>query len=47
MALASALGGIVITRAGVGAAHGFGMTIGGLYKQPHGRSIATLLPHVM
>ena len=47
MALASALGGIVITRAGVGAAHGFGMTIGGLYKQPHGRTIATLLPHVM
>ena len=47
MALASALGGIVITQAGVGAAHGFGMTIGGLYKQPHGRTIATLLPHVM
>ena len=41
MALASALGGIVITQAGVGAAHGFGMTIGGLYKQPHGRTIAT------
>ena len=47
MALASALGGIVITQAGVGAAHGFGMTIGGLFKQPHGRTIATLLPHVM
>ena len=47
MSLASALGGIVITQAGVGAAHGFGMTIGGLYNQPHGRTIATLLPHVM
>ena len=47
MAIASALAGIVITHCGVGAAHGFGMTLGGLYNVPHGRAIATLLPPVM
>lgn len=47
MALASALAGMVITHCGVGAAHGIGMSIGGLYNVPHGRAIATLLPPVM
>jgi len=47
MALASALAGIVITHAGVGAAHGFGMSIGGLFRQPHGRTIGTLLAPTM
>jgi len=47
MAVASALAGTVITHCGVGAAHGFGMSLGGLYNVPHGRAIATLLPPVM
>ena len=47
MALASALAGIVITHCGVGAAHGVGMSLGGLYDVPHGRAIAMLLPSVM
>jgi len=47
MALASALAGVSITHAGVGAAHGFGMSIGGLFDQGHGRTIGILLPPVM
>ena len=47
MATASALAGMVITHCGVGAAHGVGMSLGGLYDVPHGRAIATLLPPVM
>ena len=47
MAVASALAGIVITYCGVGAAHGLGMSLGGLYGIAHGRAIATLLAPVM
>ncbi|MFN8007214.1 MAG: iron-containing alcohol dehydrogenase [Terriglobia bacterium] len=47
MAMASALAGISITHGGVGAAHGFGMSIGGLYGAPHGRTIGILLPAIM
>jgi alcohol dehydrogenase class IV len=47
MATASALAGLAIVGAGVGMAHGFGMSIGGLYDAPHGRVIGVLLPDVM
>ena len=47
MAIASVLAGISITHAGVGAAHGFGMSIGGLYGTSHGRTIGILLPAIM
>lgn len=47
MATASALAGLAIVGAGVGLAHGFGMSIGGLYDAPHGRVIGLLLPDVM
>lgn len=47
MATASALAGLAIVGAGVGAAHGFGMSIGGLYDAPHGRIIGVLMPEIM
>jgi len=47
MAWASALAGMSITHGGVGAAHGFGMSIGALFEKPHGRVIGMLLAPVM
>lgn len=47
MALASAMAGMAITHAGVGAAHGFAMAIGSILGTPHGRTVGILLPSVM
>lgn len=47
MALAACYAGIAIAHAGVGAAHGFGMIIGGLFNTSHGRTVGVLLPYVM
>lgn len=47
MALASNLGGIAIAYAGVGAAHGLGMTIGGICNTDHGISVGIALPYVI
>lgn len=47
MALACVLAGMAVAQTGVGAAHGFGMSIGGLLDTPHGRAVGILLPQVM
>lgn len=47
MALASNLGGIAIAYAGVGAAHGLGMTVGGICDTAHGISVGIALPKVI
>lgn len=47
LALASALAGMSITHAGVTAAHGFSMSIGGLFDQPHGLTTGILLPPII
>ena len=47
MALASLLGGMALTNAGLGAVHGFAAPIGGMFNAPHGEVCAALLPHVM
>ncbi|MEM6282147.1 MAG: iron-containing alcohol dehydrogenase [Chloroflexota bacterium] len=47
MALASLIGGLVLTNARLGAVHGFAGPLGGMYDAPHGAICAALLPHVM
>jgi alcohol dehydrogenase class IV len=47
MALASLLGGLALSNAGLGAVHGFAGAIGGMFHAPHGAICAALLPHVM
>lgn len=47
MALASNLAGIAIAYAGVGAAHGLGMTVGGICNTDHGISVGIALPYVI
>jgi alcohol dehydrogenase class IV len=47
MAVASLFGGLALTNAGLGAAHGFAGPIGGQFPAPHGAVCAALLPHVM
>ena len=47
MALASLIGGLVLTNAKLGAVHGFAGPLGGMYDAPHGAVCAALLPHVM
>jgi len=47
MALASLLGGLALSSAGLGAVHGFAGAIGGMYHAPHGAICAALLPLVM
>ncbi len=47
MALASLIGGLVLTNAKLGAVHGFAGPLGGMYDAPHGAICAALLPHVM
>ncbi|MGQ9595886.1 MAG: hypothetical protein ACUVQY_06915 [Thermoproteota archaeon] len=44
MALASLEGGIALTNAGLGAAHGIASVLGGSYSIPHGLACACLLP---
>ncbi len=46
LALASVLGGLALTNAGLGAVHGFANPIGGSFSAPHGAICGTLLPHV-
>jgi alcohol dehydrogenase class IV len=47
MALASLLGGLALTNAGLGAVHGFAAPMGGMFPIPHGIACACLLPIVM
>jgi len=47
MLLASALGGMALADAGVGAAHALAYPLGANYRIPHGLANAILLPHVM
>lgn len=47
MAIACVLAGIAVGHMWVGAAHGFGMSIGGLLGTPHGLVVSVLLPYVM
>jgi alcohol dehydrogenase class IV len=47
MALASLIGGLVLTNAKLGAVHGFAGPLGGMYDAPHGAICAALLPYVM
>jgi alcohol dehydrogenase class IV len=46
MSFASLLGGLSLTNAGLGAAHGFAAPIGGIYGAPHGLICARLLAPV-
>ncbi|NLG85393.1 MAG: iron-containing alcohol dehydrogenase [Firmicutes bacterium] len=47
MALASNLAGIAIAHAGTGAAHGIGMTVGGICNAEHGVVVGLALPTVI
>lgn len=47
MALACILSGIAVGHMWVGAAHGFGMSIGGLLGTSHGLAVGVILPYVM
>lgn len=47
MSLASLLGGLALTNAGLGAVHGFASPIGGEFKAPHGAVCGALLAAVM
>ncbi len=47
MSLASLLGGMVLSNAGLGVVHGFAASLGPLYNLPHGLVCAVLLPYVM
>jgi alcohol dehydrogenase len=47
LSLGATLSGIVISQAGVGAAHALSMVLGGRYGIPHGLGIALVLPHVV
>jgi alcohol dehydrogenase class IV len=45
MALASLLGGLALTNAGLGVVHGFAGPLGGMFDAPHGAICAALLPY--
>ncbi|MCX7827139.1 MAG: iron-containing alcohol dehydrogenase [Verrucomicrobiae bacterium] len=47
MSLASLLGGLALSNAGLGAVHGFASPIGGMFPAPHGAVCAALLAAVM
>jgi alcohol dehydrogenase class IV len=47
MSMASLIGGIALTNAGLGAVHGFAGPIGGMFDVPHGEVCAALLAQVM
>lgn len=47
MAFAAMLGGLVLSQAGVGAAHALGMILGGRYGTPHGVAVGILLAAVI
>ncbi len=47
MSLASLLGGMVLSNAGLGAIHGLAASLGPLYNLPHGLACAVLLPYIM
>jgi alcohol dehydrogenase class IV len=47
MAIASLLGGIALSNAGLGAVHALANPIGGRYAAPHGAICGALLPYVM
>ena len=47
MAMASNLGGIAISQAGTAAAHGIGMTVGGVCNTDHGATVGLALPAAM
>jgi alcohol dehydrogenase class IV len=47
MALASLLGGLALTNAGLGAVHGFAAPFGAMFNAPHGAVCASLLGPVM
>jgi alcohol dehydrogenase class IV len=47
LALASLLGGLALSNAGLGAVHGFAAAIGGSFQAPHGAVCAALLPATM
>ena len=47
MSLASLFGGLALSNARLGAAHGFAGPIGGSFRAPHGAVCARLLPFVM
>jgi alcohol dehydrogenase class IV len=47
MALASLLGGLALSNAGLGVVHGFAGPLGGIFDAPHGAICATLLPYGM
>ncbi len=47
MSLASLLGGLALTNAGLGVVHGFASPLGGQWKAPHGALCAAVLPQGM
>ncbi|HZM03396.1 MAG TPA: iron-containing alcohol dehydrogenase [Candidatus Saccharimonadales bacterium] len=47
MALASLLGGLALSNAGLGTVHGLAGAIGGMFAAPHGAVCGALLPQVM
>lgn len=47
MAMASLLGGICVSNAGLGIVHGIGAFLGALHNIPHGLACAVLLPYAM
>lgn len=47
MSLASLLGGLALSNAGLGVVHGFAAPLGGMLNAPHGGLCAAVLPHGM
>jgi alcohol dehydrogenase class IV len=47
MSMISLLGGLALSNAKLGAAHGFAGPLGGMFPAPHGALVGALLPHVM